>query len=203
MNKTITKFILGLMIIGMVLLISYIKQIDTENDGHDYFGFQVCSFFGFENIRKEWGINRDIDFQFYPEDLEFDSVSVEINNNSLGAFHTLSFPEKMPVLFIHDVICIDSKCDTITGNPYGCGTGMYLRKVEDKRLTENWKFDLKEEIEYYVQDSPIPDSIILQKSLLTFELPWSIYKASEIYSTKLVLVKEDIKEILDKGNSSK
>ena len=192
-----TKFIAFAIIIVIVLLISFIKKIEIENEGHNYFGFQVCSFLGIENIRKEWGMTRNIDFQFYSNDFYTDSVSIEINNNSLSKFYTFSFPGKMPVLYIHDLVCINSICDTINMNPYGCGTGMYIRRVEDKKLSENWSFNLKEDIELYVKDSIIPDSIILQKRLYSFELPWSIYKASEIYSNKLVLVKDDIKKILE------
>lgn len=203
MLKPKITFITILLYLSIIILVSFIKNIDLKNEGHNYFGFQLCMFLGIENIRKEWGLKRNIDFQFYSNDFYADSVSIEINNKSLTKFYTFSFPGTMPVLNLHDVVCINSTCDTISENPYGCATGMYIRKIENETLRESWTFDLKEEIELYIKDSIIPDSIILQKSLSVFELPWSIYKSETIYSNKIVLTKEEIEFIVNKSSPSK
>jgi hypothetical protein len=175
----------------------YINQIDINNEGYNHFSFQLSAFLGVNNYHKKWGFKRDIDFQFYPEELNVDSVHIEITNNSLSDFYTFSFPHKLPVLYYHDKVCYKAKCDTFSGNPYGCGTGMYVRKVEKKILKETWSYNISEYLEHYVKDKIIPDSIILQKRITVFELPWSMYKKEDIYSNKLVLTKSQIERLLD------
>jgi hypothetical protein len=74
---------------------------------------------------------------------------------------------------------------------------MYVRKVEKKILKETWSYNISEYLEHYVKDKIIPDSIILQKRITVFELPWSMYKKEDIYSNKLVLTKSQIERLLD------
>lgn len=203
---------IGILLIFLASLIILISQQKVENSEFENWELKILTFIhgdDFEFGSFEKGLMRDVEITIPSiPNIDIETIPIFLKNNSLSSFFTLSFDQPFIRENLEIIEFYAHRQDTITPNIYGCGTGLVLKKIEINQKisakTSNPYETYLNEIKFRPNQQTIPDSVHIRSGIVSFSMPWSIYRSEYIFSNPMRInqqkIAEDLLKFLDMEN---
>lgn len=194
MKRIVIACIISSTALGLLLVVNLLK---LDNEGYDYWQLKMVKLF-YNNEFKPFDNENTRDF---PVKIESNNGDLSLINHSNLSFFTFAFFEKQASLNIHFVETYESKKDTLSIQLEGCGTGMFLSRIDPheklKIFEENFESEIRNQYSSRSEEN-LPLQVSFSYSCLIFTLPWNKHPSSNIYSPPKDYTKQEIIELLSK-----